>query len=273
MPPAIANLPLPVVGAGIVALGIALSVVGLLVARRLLPLDTLALHHDITGAQFQVVGTLYAVLLAFIVITVWQRYDSLTTTVELEAANVLELFRDAEEYPADVHDTLQADLRTYVDAVIGDEWDAMSHGAESTTAQVAFEDLWRRYRDLPVHDDRELAAQIETLRRMNDMAANRHLRLLRSRSKIPPILWVGLLAGAMLAVSFSYFFGARSVALQIFDDGRVRRHDRALHLRHRDPGRALRRVESGLARAVPARAPGHGGEEPLTPGISTRNTG
>ena len=216
MPPAIANLPLPIVGAGIVALGIALAVFGLLVARRLLPLDTLALHHDITGAQFQVVGTLYAVLLAFIVITVWQRYDSLTTTVELEAANVLELFRDAEEYPADVHDTLQADLRTYVDAVIGDEWDAMSHGAESAKAQVAFEDLWRRYRDLPVHDDRELAAQIETLRRMNDMAANRHLRLLRSRSKIPPILWVGLLAGAMLAVSFSYFFGARSVALQIF---------------------------------------------------------
>jgi hypothetical protein len=216
VPPAITNLPLPIVGAGIVALGIALSVIGLIVARRLLPLDTLALHHDITGAQFQVVGTLYAVLLAFIVITVWQRYDALTTTVELEAANVLELFRDAEQYPPDVHDALQARLHAYVDAVIGDEWNAMSHGAESARAQVAFEDLWRSYRELPVRDDRELAAQIETLRRMNEMAANRHLRLLRSRSKIPPVLWLGLLAGAMLAVSFSYFFGARSLALHVF---------------------------------------------------------
>ena len=215
MPPSITNLPLPVVGAGIVALGITVSIIGLLIARRLLPLQTLAFHHDITGAWFQVVGTLYAVLLAFIVITVWQRYDGLTTTVEMEAANILELFRDAQQYPPEVHDALQGSLHGYVDAVIGDEWDAMSREAESPKAQETFERLWRTYRELPVRDERELAAQIETLRRMNDLAANRHLRLLRSRSKIPSVLWLGLLAGAMLTVTFSYFFGARSLALQM----------------------------------------------------------
>jgi hypothetical protein len=216
VPPWVTNLPLPALGAGMVLLGMALAVIGLLTARRLLPLDTLALHHDITGAWFQVVGTLYAVLLAFIVITVWQRYEGLTSTVELEAANVLELFRDTREYPPELHESLAAALHAYVTAVIGDEWDAMSRGAESATAQTAFEHLWHTYRQLPVHDDRELAAQIETMRRMNDLAANRHLRLLRSRSKIPPVLWLGLLGGALLTMVFSYFFGARSTALQIF---------------------------------------------------------
>jgi hypothetical protein len=216
VPSWVTNLPLPAVGAAIVLLGITVAVAGLLTARRLLPLDTLAFHHDITGSWFQVVGTLYAVLLAFVVITVWQRYDGLTSTVELEAADVLELFRDTRQYPAEVHDALAATLHAYVTAVIGDEWDAMSRGGESATAQTAFEQLWRTYRELPVRDDRELAAQIETLRRMNDLAANRHLRLLRSRSKIPPVLWLGLLGGALLTITFSYFFGARSTALQIF---------------------------------------------------------
>jgi hypothetical protein len=209
------NLPLPVIGSAIVALGIAVAVVGLMLARRFLPLETLASHHDITGAWFQVVGTLYAVLLAFIVITVWQRYEGLTTTVELEAANILELHRDAREYPEPVRDALDASLRAYVEAVTGDEWEAMSHLRESPRAQEAFERLWRVYRELPVQDDRQLAAQIETLRRMNALAENRHLRLLRSRSKIPSVLWLGLLAGGCLTIGFSYFFGARSLPLQI----------------------------------------------------------
>jgi Protein of unknown function (DUF4239) len=216
VPSWVTNLPLPAVGAGMVLLGVAIAVIGLLSARRLLPLETLASHHDITGAWFQVVGTLYAVLLAFIVITVWQRYDSLTSTVELEAANVLELFRDTREYPPELHDALAGALHAYVAAVVGDEWDAMSRGGESATAQTAFERLWGIYRKLPVRDERELAAQIETMRRMNDLSADRHLRLLRSRSKIPPVLWLGLLGGALLTMAISYFFGARSATLQIF---------------------------------------------------------
>jgi hypothetical protein len=216
VPSWVTNLPLPAVGAGMVLLGVAIAVIGLLSARRLLPLETLASHHDITGAWFQVVGTLYAVLLAFIVITVWRRYDSLTSTVELEAANVLELFRDTREYPPELHDALAGALHAYVAAVVGDEWDAMSRGGESATAQTAFERLWGIYRKLPVRDERELAAQIETMRRMNDLSADRHLRLLRSRSKIPPVLWLGLLGGALLTMAISYFFGARSATLQIF---------------------------------------------------------
>src|SRR5262249_40358759 len=101
-------------------------------------------------------------------------------------------------------------------AVVGDEWDAMSRGGESATAQTAFEHLWDMYRTLPVHDERELATQIETMRRMNDLSADRHLRLLRSRSKMPSVLWLGLLGAGLLTMAFSYCFGARSAALQIF---------------------------------------------------------
>ena len=209
------DLSLPWLCVAVVACGIAAALAGLLAARRILPRETLALHHDMTGAEFQVVGTIYAVLLAFVVITVWQHHNSITTTVEEEAANLLELRRDAAQYPDAVARPLVAALRAYAEAVVDDEWDAMRHGGESPRAHEAFENLWRLYRALPVADFRELAAQGETLRRMNDLAGNRNLRLLRARSNIHPVLWLALLAGAGLTVGFSYFFGVRNLRLHL----------------------------------------------------------
>ncbi len=209
------DLALPWLCLTVVGSGIALALAGLLVTRRVLPRERLAPHHDMTGAEFQVVGTIYAVLLAFVVITVWQHHNGITTTVEEEAANLLELRRDATQYPESVAGPLVAALRAYAEAVVDDEWDAMSHGGESPRARAAFDDVWRLYRALPVGDFRELAAQGETLRRMNDLAENRNLRLLRARSKIPPVLWVALLGGAALTVGFSYFFGVSNLRLHM----------------------------------------------------------
>ena len=82
---------LPVLCSMVVAFAIVLAVAGLLVARRVLPAETLDVHHYMTSAQFQVMGTIYAVLLAFVIITVWQHHSAITTTLEEEAANLLEL--------------------------------------------------------------------------------------------------------------------------------------------------------------------------------------
>ena len=211
----LSDLSLTWLGVTVVASGIALALGGLLVARRILPHERLSPHHDMTGPEFQVVGTIYAVLLAFVVITVWQHHNGITDTVEDEASNLLELGRDAQQYPEAVARPLLDALRAYAEAVVDDEWDAMRRGGESPRAHEAYADLWRLYRALPVSDFRELAAQTETLRRMNDLADNRNLRLLRARERIPAVLWVTLLAGAVLTVGFSYFFGVSNLRLHL----------------------------------------------------------
>jgi len=218
MPSFLSDLPdlsLAWLGVTVVASGIALALGGLLVARRILPRERLAPHHDMIGPEFQVVGTIYAVLLAFVVITVWQHHNSITDTVEEEASNLLELRRDAGQYPEAVSRPLLAALRAYAEAVVDDEWDAMRRGGESPRAREAYRELWRLYRELPVADLRELAAETETLRRMNDLAANRNLRLLHSRERIPSVLWITLLAGAVLTVGFSYYFGVSNLRLHM----------------------------------------------------------
>jgi len=202
------------VGALGIGAAVLIAVGGLFVFRRFVPLDILASHHDITGAKFQVMGTIYAVLLAFVVVTVWQQYYSIATTVEIEASKVLDLYRDAAEFPEPMQSELRNQLRAYAQAVVEEEWDTMARGHECTHARIEFQKLWAVYRQLPVRDLRELAAQDETLRRMNELGENRQLRLLRARSRVPTVLWIAVVLGAVATIGFSYFFGARSVRLQ-----------------------------------------------------------
>ena len=206
---------LPALCAIVVAFAIVLAVAGLLVARRVLPGQTLEIHHYMTSAQFQVMGTIYAVLLAFVIITVWQHHSAITTTLEEEAANLLELRRDAGQYPESIGRPLVDALQAYASAVVDDEWEAMGHGGESDRAEQAYENIWRLFGKLPVTDLRELAIQTETLRRMNDLAETRHLRLLRVRTTVDPILWIALLAGGALTIGFSYLFGAKHLGFQV----------------------------------------------------------
>jgi hypothetical protein len=215
MLPYLLDSSLPVLCGLVVAFAIVLALSGLLVARRVLPAETLDVHRYMTSAQFQVMGTIYAVLLAFVIITVWQHHSAITTTLEEEAANLLELRRDAGQYPESIGRPLVDALQAYAAAVVDDEWEAMRHGGESARAEKAYENLWRLYRTLPVSDFRELAAQTETLRRMNDLAESRHLRLLRAQTTIDPILWIALLAGGALTVGFSYLFGAKDLGFQV----------------------------------------------------------
>ena len=206
---------LPALCAIVVAFAIVLAVAGLFVARRVLPAETLDVHHYMTSAQFQVMGTIYAVLLAFVIITVWQHHSAITTTLEEEAANLLELRRDAGQYPESIGRPLVDALQAYASAVVDDEWEAMGHGGESDRAEQAYENIWRLFGKLPVTDLRELAIQTETLRRMNDLAETRHLRLLRVRTTVDPILWIALLAGGALTIGFSYLFGAKHLGFQV----------------------------------------------------------
>jgi hypothetical protein len=83
----------------LIGVAVASSVAGLLVVRRLVPAAVLQPQHDVASPKFQVIGTLYAVPLAFVVVVVWQQFQSASVTVDVEATKLSDLYRDAEEYP------------------------------------------------------------------------------------------------------------------------------------------------------------------------------
>src|SRR5262249_12799212 len=130
----IATVPNYLLGIAVISLAVALSIAGLLLVRRLVPIEVLESNHQVAGAKFQVVGTLYAVLLAFVVIVTWQQFQEVSMAVDLEATTLADLFRDAAEYPEAARVRFRRQLQTYAEIVVTDEWQAMGRGEESRQA-------------------------------------------------------------------------------------------------------------------------------------------
>ena len=77
--------PIWVSGTIIVGLGTLLSVLGTVLVRRYANVKRLTPDTEIAGFKFGTVGVLYAVLLAFAIIVVWEKYSDTELDVVQEA--------------------------------------------------------------------------------------------------------------------------------------------------------------------------------------------
>jgi hypothetical protein len=60
--------------------------------QRLVPATSRQRHNDVAGFIYAALGVIYAVLLALVVISVWEEYQAASETVEQEANAVAEVF-------------------------------------------------------------------------------------------------------------------------------------------------------------------------------------
>jgi hypothetical protein len=73
-------------GICLVALG------GLMLVERFVPVDSRLPHNDVAGFIYAALGVIYAVLLALVVIAVWEEYEAARVTVEQEANAAADIF-------------------------------------------------------------------------------------------------------------------------------------------------------------------------------------
>src|ERR671917_1262589 len=113
----------------LVVIGVCLAAVaGLEVVQRLVPAQKRQEHNDVAGFLYAVVGVVYAVLLALLVIAVWEQYQSARETVESEANAVADIAWIAHRLPEPEHHELQEDARSYAQEVVDEEWPLMEQG-------------------------------------------------------------------------------------------------------------------------------------------------
>ena len=94
--------------------------------RKRFPPSLTAEQQNIVLGPFAFVVTLYAFLLSFVVINLWQTFTQADRTAVIEAETVAALYRLTESFPG-----AQAGRQTltqYVRSVVQDEWPAMADG-------------------------------------------------------------------------------------------------------------------------------------------------
>src|ERR671921_332207 len=199
----------------LVVIGVCLAAVaGLELVQRLVPSEKRQEHNDVAGFLYAVVGIVYAVLLALLVIAVWEQYQRASETVESEASAVGEIAWLAHRLPEPEHHQLQEDARSYAQEVVDEEWPQMEQGIEGVQSLPEGWDLIDDIRaTLQEVEPRTVAEQelyAEGLDRISRLGDARRMRVVAAKEGLPGVLWAVLVFGAVVAVGFTYLFGMQN---------------------------------------------------------------
>jgi len=191
-----------------------LSLAGLYLVRRKYSAEVLKENHEVAAIIFNAFGLFYGVLIAFVVFVTWNGYDEATKNLQLEASEALDIFHSAESFPESSRKAIQQGLRDYVSAVYNDEVPRMAEGDITLYAGGAHADVGALFSQMDANamPNRELHA--ESLRRLNNMAQYRRMRIFAGNDTVPPVIWLVLLVGGVFAVSYTFFFGMKDIRAQ-----------------------------------------------------------
>lgn len=219
MLPLIHDMPLWIV-ACIITIGAALYSIGLmLVTRVLYGVDRLSLNNEVAGFKFAVIGVLYAVLLAFVVIAVWEDFRKTDAAVRDEAKAVVDLHRLTFALPSEGGSEIRQHLTAYANDVREHEWETMAFGEPADQVIRDLAQLSRAIFEVKPDNLEQLALYQEALRLLAVVTDNRNERLDSSAGSMPGILWFVLIIGGLITLGYPAFFGSTNLVAQVLMTG------------------------------------------------------
>jgi hypothetical protein len=103
------------------------SVGGLYIVRRLVPLDRLQKNHEIASVTFGVLGAFYGLVLAFVIVATWERFNEANLNTHDEATALESLYKLGAALPEPISGRIDLAVLHYTHKVIDEEWPQMAH--------------------------------------------------------------------------------------------------------------------------------------------------
>ncbi|MBV8091654.1 MAG: DUF4239 domain-containing protein [Acetobacteraceae bacterium] len=174
-------------------------------------------HHEVLLALFQTGGTLHAVFLAFLVVAVWQSYDTARGNVAEEASALATLYRTSAGMEVNTGGELRKLLRQYVQAVIEDEWAVQAKsGSASPRARAAGLAMYRLFgREGLASKQNDSAINAAALEIIAQIQSDRNKRTLQSEDSLPAIIWFAAIGSGTIVLAMSFFLISEQVARQM----------------------------------------------------------
>jgi uncharacterized protein DUF4239 len=208
------SLPPPVSFFVVSAITSFFALAGLYLVRKKYPAEVLRENHEVAAIIFNAFGLFYGVMLAFVVFVTWSGYDDATKNLQLECSEALDIFHSAEAFPDPANRIIQQGLRDYVASVYNDEIPRLAEGKITLHSGGAHGKLAPLFYQMDTQSmpNRELYA--ESLRRLNNLAQYRRLRIFAGNDTVPPAVWLVLLVGSLFTIGYTYFFGMKNIKAQ-----------------------------------------------------------
>jgi Protein of unknown function (DUF4239) len=181
--------------------------------NRLWPSQKRRAHNELIGWQLTVLGTTYAVIVGFMLYTVWTNFGLADTNASAEANSLVNVYQLADGLPASQRDDLRKAAVRYVDTVLNEEWPAMEKNKGTFGATAQKDEMWRILMTVKTASPTESTAEDHAISELSSLSEHRRMRELASSSHLPGILWWVLLVGGLLTVASACMFGADNMTL------------------------------------------------------------
>ena len=195
-----------------------LALLGFELVHRLVPAVSRQRSNDVAGFIYAALGVIYAVLLALVVIAVWEEYQSAGETVEQEANATAEIFWLGNRLPEPEGAHIQELARSYAEEVVNKEWPLMKRGEQPPLERegdvpsgwTIIDDIRLTIQGFEAHTKSEEQLYAEGLDQVDTLSDARRMRLVAAEEGVPGVLWSVLIFGGVAAVGFTYLFGLES---------------------------------------------------------------
>src|SRR5499433_1465408 len=107
------------------------AMAGPVIVRRYVDINQLRTNNEDAGFKYATVGVLYAVLLAFAVVVVWEKYNQAESEVAKEAGAAATVFRLVRGIDPEHAAAIRKATTDYLNSAIANDWPAMANGKQS----------------------------------------------------------------------------------------------------------------------------------------------
>lgn len=199
---------------------VAFAIVGTLLFRKKFGHEHLSKHNDVAGFIYAVTGVIYAVLMAFVVLVVWEEHQEAHNIIEDEANSISSLQAISKGFSPDFTSELNLYLNEYLNVVTNEDWVLMaSRDAINKRKSMPSDESFSRIRTLlynyqPLGSNDEILLD-KAIDKLEDLAENRRMRFFATKLTVPGFMWFVLIIGGILTIIYSMLFSSSNLWAQL----------------------------------------------------------
>jgi hypothetical protein len=185
------------------------------ISRQFFNAEDLARNTDLITSTYQVLGTIYAILITFTLWSVWQNYAKADEAVQNEAYTLLDLVHILESCDNWKKSNIRAIAFSYTNEVLHQEWPMLRSVSNKTiitslSCRKKAMEVIRCVQIIVPNGEREDALYSQALTLLSNWLDARRTRVLIAKGNSANALWPLLLTGALVLFACHGLFVVRN---------------------------------------------------------------
>jgi hypothetical protein len=195
------NLPVPWMALIVFAATFLITGAVYLVVTRLADTEWATAFKAVSPGLLPVLGVLFALLVGFIAVEVWNTFDKAKTAVATEASALRAVVLLARNFPEEQRTRINALINRHIEVAVRQEWPEMAlrRATLSPLPTHLIEALDNVFALKPI-DESQQAAKPEMIRALRAALDARRQRIVISESAVGAVKWVAILLQALCAL-------------------------------------------------------------------------